>query len=516
MRIGTPGMSKGGARATRPGALLALIYVLCTLVHIWLLWEPSLFPHISSDEVQYSAVGESLRAGRGFTVHGGFHPSIPPLYPALIALAHSIGPDPRASMLVAGCLVMCAAVFPAFAIARYLGIGWGSAHLLAAAAAFLPHTIYAGTYMPEALQYPLFLTAFFLVLRWLDCPSDARDLLLGFTLGCTLLTKVQGLQLIGAFLLTLIAHVVCVRGNRAAVSRHAAIVMAVVVAMAGAWIAFKAAHGASVAGAGYERSMSGGLIHWTWRLAVAYFADFALAPGLLTLVPLLFWVRDTGKKNFVRAFFVSAVLLIQIVAVSTLDGGLTGWLRERLFLYSLPLAGILAVSGLEGLTEQTRRRLAVVSIAIAPVLLGALLLYPFHVSSVIEIPWANAMGSLPSGFTLFTKWNLVAISLAAALAGTVAMGVPRKRSPVWFAAFLLAFHICGFAASSKGLANWSRMRQPEIVDVLGWLSAHRVPAGRRLLIAGRPTSDSGPRTSDTPPPRDTLLRIGYQRFLASG
>ena len=87
-------MSQGGARATRPGALLALIYVLCALVHIWLLWEPSLFPHISSDEVQYSAVGESLRAGRGFTVHGGFHPSIPPLYPALIALAHSIGPIP--------------------------------------------------------------------------------------------------------------------------------------------------------------------------------------------------------------------------------------------------------------------------------------------------------------------------------------------------------------------------------------------------------------------------------------
>ena len=251
-------MSQGGARATRPGALLALIYVLCALVHIWLLWEPSLFPHISSDEVQYSAVGESLRAGRGFTVHGGFHPSIPPLYPALIALAHSIGPDPRASMLVAGCLVMCAAVFPAFAIARYCGIGWGSAHLLAAAAGFLPHTIYAGTYMPEALQYPLFLTAFFLALRWLDCPSGARDLLLGFTLGCTLLTKVQGLQLIGAFLLTLIVHVVCVRGNRAAVSGHAALVMAVVVAMAGSWIAFKAAHGASVAGAGYEHSMSGG------------------------------------------------------------------------------------------------------------------------------------------------------------------------------------------------------------------------------------------------------------------
>ena len=183
-------------------------------------------------------------------------------------------------MLVAGCLVMCAAVFPAFAIARYCGIGWGSAHLLAAAAGFLPHTIYAGTYMPEALQYPLFLTAFFLALRWLDCPSGARDLLLGFTLGCTLLTKVQGLQLIGAFLLTLIVHVVCVRGNRAAVSGHAALVMAVVVAMAGSWIAFKAAHGASVAGAGYEHSMSGGAHPLDVAPGGSVFRRFRTRPGL--------------------------------------------------------------------------------------------------------------------------------------------------------------------------------------------------------------------------------------------
>jgi hypothetical protein len=78
-------------RTAKAGALLTLIYICCVLVHIWILWEPSLFPHISSDEVQYSAVGESLRNGRGYTAHGGFHSSIPPLYPVLIALAHSVG-----------------------------------------------------------------------------------------------------------------------------------------------------------------------------------------------------------------------------------------------------------------------------------------------------------------------------------------------------------------------------------------------------------------------------------------
>jgi hypothetical protein len=388
-------------------------------------------------------------------------------------------------MLVISCLVMCAAVFPAFGIARYLEIGWGRAHVLAAAAGFLPHTFYAATYMTETLQYPLFLTAFLLILRWLDSPSRPLDLLLGFALGCTLLTKVQGLQLVGAFLATLIVYVARAGGKRRTAFCHAALVIAVTAAMGGAWITYKAARGASAAGVVYERALGAGLIHWTWRLAAAYWADFALAPGLITLMPLLLWVWATRKKNFVRVFFICATLLIQIVVVSTVDGGLTGWLRERLFLYSLPLVGIIATRGLEGLTEKGRRSLAVASIATTPVLLAVLMLYPFHVSSVIEIPWANALGSMRNGFEAFSKWDLVAVSLAAMIAGAVVVAVSKQQAPSWFAVFLLAFHGCGFVASSRGLAGWSRMRQPAIADVIGWLSAHHVPMGGRLLVAGR-------------------------------
>jgi hypothetical protein len=179
-------------------------------------------------------------------------------------------------MLAISCMVMCVAEVPAFSFARQVGNTWITSLLLAAAVGFLPHTFYAGAYMAETLQYPLFLTAFLLIPRWLDSPGWMTDLSLGFAMGCTILTKVQGFQLVSAFLVTLIAHVWCVRGSAPPFFAMRRLRLL----SPQRWLV----HGSPISPLRLEVG------HWTWRLSAAYLADFLLAPGLITLAPLIYWV----------------------------------------------------------------------------------------------------------------------------------------------------------------------------------------------------------------------------------
>ena len=81
-------------------------------------------------------------------------------------------------------------------------------------------------------------------------------------------------------------------------------------------------------------------------------------------------------------------------AVSTLDGGLTGWLRERLLMYALPITAVLSAQGLSYFKQRQTLLARCAFLFVPPLLIGAVTPYPFAVSSVIEVPWANAMGSL--------------------------------------------------------------------------------------------------------------------------
>jgi hypothetical protein len=396
--------------ALRTPALLVVVYLATTSLHLYFLRDTFRFPHISSDEVKYCSTGESIRLGRGYTLRGEFNSTAPPVFPAFIALAHSIGPDPRVAMFLLSSLLMCSVVFPAFALGKVFGLDTPTATILAAAASVLPHTFYAATYMAEIVQYPAYLTAFYLAIRWLDNPSWRLDIALGCAMGLLTLTKLQGNLFVGAFVVAVIIIALSSRrmGARSAVSvvRHAGVVLITAAAIQESWNLYKAAHAGTVLGAYGTVLGNEGLQYWTMRLSMAYFADFLLAPGLITAVLLFYWVRHNG--NYPRTVFVLAVLVVQIVAVSILNGGLTGWLSERLFLYALPITALLAA---DGLVHFKRRQTFLAGCALLgfPLLLaGALMAYPFAVSSIIEAPWANALGTL-AGIVPFSRgWLMVA------------------------------------------------------------------------------------------------------------
>jgi len=456
-------------------------------LHLILLRDAFRFPHISSDEVQYAMTGESIRMGHGFTLRGQFNSTLPPVFPAFIALAHSAGPDPRLGMFILGCFVMCSAVFPVFAMARTCGLDDATAMVLAASAAMLPHTLYAATYMPETVQYPAYLTAFWLCLCWLENQTLLRDVATGGATGFLLLTKIQGTQFAAAFLLTLIViGIHRYRSERRDARKflgHTAIVLAVIGVIYGAWQTYKLAHAGTILGNYGAVVASQGLHYWTPKLALAYVADFLLAPGLITSVPLFFWIRHNGSHA--RTVFVLALFAVQVLAVSTFDGGLTGWLRERLYLYAFPITAVLAARGIVWFRQRQTVLSGATLIGLPLLLIVGVLTYSFEVSSVIEAPWANALGSL-LGLISFSRFWLVAVAAAVSVLVTSALLRSSVRvASMVFGVFVLLFNVACFASSSVALADWTARGLAKLSPIIGWLTANGVHSGDRLLVVGR-------------------------------
>jgi len=175
---------------TPPWVWLVAIYAISVALHFVCLRHEAEFPLLATDEVQYISVGESLRLGEGLTTRGEFHTGLPPFYPLFVAFTHSVGSNPRMSALFFSCLTICMVVFPAYGLARHIELDKRSALLLAAASAFLPHTLFAGMYMTETINYPLFIAAFWAFARWLEHPSIRRSLAAGALLSAMLLTKI--------------------------------------------------------------------------------------------------------------------------------------------------------------------------------------------------------------------------------------------------------------------------------------------------------------------------------------
>jgi hypothetical protein len=476
--------------AGRPLLILILIYVAVVLLHVWALDGASRFPHIPSDEVQFAMTGENIRLGKGFTLRGEFNTSSPPLFPLFVAAAYSLGGDqPRESMLIASSLAMCLVVFIAFNLARLLGIRRDSSYVLAGAAAMAPHTFYAGTHMTEILQFPLFLGSFYVGLQWIERPTLRRDILLGILLAAAASVKIQTIHLLLALLTAVIvvaAHAWRYsRQEAASILKHALAVFGIVSVAVYFWLLFKQAHGGDALGI-YRGAIAGGLRHWSPLLMLAYLADFLLAAGLVTAAPLLWWFRDS--KNFRMSVFCGAVLVIQYGAVSIIEGGLGGWMRERQFMYSLPIMAILAVAGLQSTRRPLKALRAALVFAIPLALTPLLALYSFPISPVIETPWANALGAF-NGVTIgaFSRAQLLVVTAVLICLVSGLLSRLRSAAPLCLSVFVLIFYSFGFGSAALGMArwseNWSRLYSP----VLDWLHKNGVAAGDRLLISARPS-----------------------------
>jgi hypothetical protein len=464
---------------------LLLLYTAAVAIHFLALRETARFPAFATDQVQYISVAENIRLGNGFTTRGEFHTGLPPLYPLFVAFAHSIGPDLRTSALLLSTVFVCLVVFPLYGLAQLAGIERRLALLLAVAGAFVPHTMLAGMYMTETLYYPMYMTAFWLCARWILAPGTTGALASGLLLSVMLLTKVAAASLAGALLVVfVIVFIHRMRSKQPAIPflLQGLLIFGLATVTQLLWQAYKAAHNAAGLGM-YGRVLGDqGLPNLSVGHLLVYFADFLLAPGLLTSIPLLLWFLEEGRKRVGLAVLLLCTLVSQVGIHGFLEAGLNAELKERLFFYSLPLMAIFAVKGIEWLREAPPG-FRVLFIAVPIMLLGLLMLNHFQYNPVLDAPWISLFGSVTAN--AFSQRRLfVATTFAILAIGIPLLYAPRRKAPRILSWAVAGFYSLGFANGTAESSELTRQAMAYIQPMAEFIARNVKVGGRLISCAG--------------------------------
>ncbi|HEX7256313.1 MAG TPA: hypothetical protein VF236_10335 [Gaiellaceae bacterium] len=186
----------------------------------WLLWLVALFgvaaayhwlqslghetPAVFTDELMFAELARSVAAGEGLAVRGvdfAFPSVLPVLVQAPVWLLDGTAAYGVAKALNA--VLMCLAVFPAWALARMLvrpAYAFGVAAGSVAGGAMLYHSYLTS----EAVAYPVFLVAVAVSVRAIAKPSRRWDAFAVLVLGLAVLTRAQFVVLPIAFAITVL------------------------------------------------------------------------------------------------------------------------------------------------------------------------------------------------------------------------------------------------------------------------------------------------------------------------
>jgi hypothetical protein len=182
-----------------------------------LLAIPIRTPRIFGDELIYWQLARGFAWTGHFTVRGGAAPRYGQLYPALLAIAQRIGGDQATAYVVAqglNAVVFSLTAVPVYFIASRV-LKPRRALVAAALAVVVPSCVLTSAIMTENLFYPLFVTSALLMLRALERPSAARQLLVAVSVGAAFLVRAQAVVLLPAYLLAAILLAVTTsRGRR--------------------------------------------------------------------------------------------------------------------------------------------------------------------------------------------------------------------------------------------------------------------------------------------------------------
>jgi hypothetical protein len=471
-----------------PGLNLLLTYLAIVVFSIWLLYPSTLVPHIFPDEIHYCVTGENIRWGNGYSLRGAFSVTVPPLQPLFIALVHSFSTEPRMIFFIISVLIMCAALFPCYALARDAGLAHWEAMALGCVAVLSPHMFYAATYMSETLQYPLFFFAFLVAGRWLGHPDLHRTSTLGVTLGVMAMVRYATGTFVAILVVT--AIFVCFRsvGCRHDKLRRLAHIGGVVCLYGTfqiGWWVYKVAHGASLLGA--YGSAWHRLPYLSFSMIVAYAADALLASGPLTPVAIIAGLCAIYGKNRGLACLTAISAAGLTITTGIFDGGITEEVRERYYMYVLPPLTLIAALGADTLVARYgRRRMAIKSFVTASICLLAVLQFDYPHSRLLPQPWAHLLGGF-RGLTWtaqFTESGLAVYGLAFLLGSSALLAIPvSPRAVVLGSALVLnGFSLYGVSLT---FANASREGHYRVARFLNALPARFQP-GTKVAVAGLP------------------------------
>jgi hypothetical protein len=430
-------------RNPRTWPLLAAVVLGGTLVNSLLaipIWRPRVF----GDETIYWQLGRAFAWTGHFTVRGGSAPRYGVVYPALLAIPQRLGSDQHSAYVIAqvmNALLFSLAALPTYAIARrVLSRRW--ALLAAALSVVLPSSIYTSTIMTENAFYPLFLTCALLMLRALERPSAARQLLVAAACAVAFLTRVQSVVLLPSYLLAAVVLAVVVSPGRrrsafvASLRRQAPTI--VVLVLVG--IAALAVRGRSTLGP-YHVLVSTydlrSLVHWS----LANIADIELYVGVVPLAAFgVLLVSRPVALEVRRVVVLTACLGLGLMATVGVLGasqyGL-GRVHERNVFYLVPLLLIIFLVWLRAGLPRPRvvTTVVVVVVVLLPVTIprpavpisgedgiATILWADLHVRPVFAIAGMVLVAAVAAAVFLRARdWKApVAVCLVALVATTVA------------------------------------------------------------------------------------------------
>ena len=318
--------------------------------------------------------------------------------------------DAYHAALTINAFVMSLAVVPAYFLARMF-VARGASAVVAATTVLVPSMAYTGVLMTENACYPVFLLAVLLIARAIRQPSAGRQALALAGLGLLAFTRIQGLALVGAYLLAVFLYALtgAPATRRDYLRRFAPTAIVLVVVPLVPVLASLAAGKGALGWLGARSSTFAGfrpqeIPEWFAYLTADLVLYVAVVPIAATVVMIGLGLSRRASDR-VRLF--AAVVLPTLVAMlgsvslvsASLDVDGTENLNERYVFYVVPLLFIgLALWVREGLPRRRPWSLAVVAVCclLAAVLPAGRLEYNAGFQSVALLPWIDLSLSRPA------------------------------------------------------------------------------------------------------------------------
>jgi len=419
------------------------------------------------------------------------------VYPVLIAPAFAFGTEFHLALRAIDAALLCAGVFPAYALARrFLAPGWSLA--FAAFAVTIPFVNLGAYALTEVAFYPLFLAWAWAALRalapgaGLGWPAAAGAL-------AGVLANVRpngaGLVVVTGFALLLVAWAER-RPARGALVAAGLVVPAAFLALG--TLLHAATHGALLPEPGLYGEMqqkgAAGAATFPWSayldlglghlagLAIPYALPLALVAAALPDAVRGRW-RDEGARVVVLATLAAALLVAsafaQTLMVASFDlGGLGRW-HARYYFHATPLlllAGV-AAARRPGFGAD-RERALVLSIVAVVLALGGVFVFG---REAFESPW---FGSIVDGMDVqwLTRHDRLFLVFAAATLGVAGLVCARSARAATFATLAL---VAWLVVANRGVLSTARLGRADPAAACGHMAAHLLEnAPGRFAIAG--------------------------------
>jgi dolichyl-phosphate-mannose-protein mannosyltransferase len=445
-------------------------------------------PRIFGDELIYWLLGRSLAWSESFTLRGVAAPRYGVVYPAALAVAQRIGSDQETAYGVAqgvNAVLFSLAAVPAYAIARRV-LSQRAALAGAALSVVLPSCIYTSNIFTENAFYPIFVTCALLMLRALERPSAARQMLVAGACLVAFFTRAQAVVLLPSYLLAalLIALFANANRRRSALADSLRAHAPTIAALALGGIAALAIRGRSTLGPYHVLVTSYGvrpLVHW----GLANIADIEIYLGVVPVAAFLVLLASRSLSPELRRLTVLTAclaggLLATVAVLGSSKYGL-GRVHERNVFYLAPLVLISFLAWLRA--GLPRPRTITAAVAVAVVLLPLTIPRPAvglsGEDAIATILWAE----LP----LSPGEAIVGMVLVAAVAAAVFLTAKSWKTPV---VLCLAALVSGVVLGERHAIDLLRTGSSQWRDD-GWID--RAVGSDTRVVALWATTHTGPQ-----------------------